>query len=219
MTDHRGFYMCIDMSTFERGRGYWKLNTSLLQDHRYIEKLNSLLGEIVLDNSFDSHEDKWEYIKVKVKQATIDFSRNKVKEDRIVIANLSEVINDYESRLPLTKEEDELLERSKIDLQEKILERIRGVMFRSKVKWYEEGEKNTKYFYSLEKIKYNAKTCYKIISDQGQELDQPQEILEEQRAFYEKLYSQDDFVNFTLKNKEGIFIPSRIKLEQEKLRI
>ena len=40
-------------------------------------------------------------------------------------------------------------------------------MFRSKVKWYEEGEKNTKYFYSLEKARYNAKTCYKIIDELG----------------------------------------------------
>ena len=71
-------------------------------------------------------------------------------------------------------------------------------MFRCKANWYEYGEKSSKYFYSLEKAKYNAKTCYKLINDQNQVLHNPQDILQEQREYYAKLYDIDQDVNFNL---------------------
>ena len=69
-----------------------------------------------------------------------------------------------------------------------MLDHTKQVIFRSKVRWYEEGEKNTKYFFSLEKARYNAKTCYKILNELEQEIIQPNLILEEQKNFYSKLY-------------------------------
>ena len=87
-------------------------------------------------------------------------------------------------------------------------------MFRSKVQWYEEGEKNSKYFYALEKARYNAKTCYKIIDNKQNEIVNPIEILNVQRDFYKLLYSSDDEVNFTLENSHNIFVPENIRLNQ-----
>ena len=84
------------------------------------------------------------------------------------------------------------------------MERIKGVMFRSKAQWYEEGEKSSKYFFSLEKAKYNAKTCYRLITDKGEELTSPHKILEEQRHFYQSLYSNEEDVKFTMTNNFGV---------------
>ena len=89
-------------------------------------------------------------------------------------------------------------------------------MFRSRVKWYEEGEKNTKYFYNLEKARYNAKTCYKIITENNEEIVQSSEILKEQRNFFAELYSEDEDVKFTLVNEYGIYVPECVKEVQEK---
>ena len=96
------------------------------------------------------------------------------------------------------------------------MERIKGVMFRSKAKWYEEGEKNTKYFYSPEKAKYNAKTCYRIIDEQGNELRDSDQILEMQRRYYTELYQEDTGVNFSLVNSTNVKVPKGIQEQQNK---
>ena len=94
-------------------------------------------------------------------------------------------------------------------------ERVKGIMFRSKVQWYEEGEKNTSYFFSLEKARYNAKTCYKLIRENGQEISEPEQIIEEQRRFYQGLYSVDRDVNFTMENNFGLKVSEKVKNQQD----
>ena len=94
------------------------------------------------------------------------------------------------------------------------MEKIQGVMFRSKAKWYELGERSSKYFFTLEKTKYNAKTCYKLINDQGSEIANPQEILQEQKKFYQELYSKDEEVNFTMQNNYLVKVPESIRESQ-----
>ena len=131
----------------------------------------------------------------------------------IIIAELSERVNEYESSLPLTEEQSEIYLNTKSELEEKLIEKTYGQIFRSKVKWYEEGEKNTKYFYALEKARYNAKTCYKIITEDGEEIVEQRKILEKQKNFYEQLY-QDEEVNFTLQNTTSIKVPENIKEDQ-----
>ena len=87
-------------------------------------------------------------------------------------------------------------------------------MFRSKVKWYEYGERSSKYFFALEKAKYNAKTCYKMINLEGEEVELPEQILEHQRSFYKELYEKEDRVNFTMQNNFGVKVPEQIKEQQ-----
>ena len=109
-----------------------------------------------------------------------------------------------------------LRQASKIDLEERLFERTKGIMFRSKAKWYEEGERNTKYFFALEKAKYNAKTCFSIIDEQGSEHSNPSDILQLQKLFYEDLYQEDKEVSFNMENKYGITVPDQIRENQEK---
>ena len=92
---------------------------------------------------------KWETLKVRIKKMSNDYSKARAKLGNIVIAQLSEIVNNMEQRLPLEKEEYDLLDKTKLELEEKMEEKARGIMFRSKVRWYEMGEKSTKYFFSL----------------------------------------------------------------------
>ena len=215
MTDHRAIYLVIQLHCAERGRGYWKLNTSLLQKQEYIEYMNLELQTTINSSTGKTPQQKWELLKKRIKEKTIDFSKTHVAEEKLVIAQLSEKLNEYEERLPLTKEEDQLMEMTRMELEEKSLERAKGVMFRSKAKWYEEGEKNTKYFYQLEKAKYNAKTCFKIISEDNIELEDPQQILEVQKSFYKNLYQEDEDVHFALANRYGVLVPEEVRENQE----
>ena len=140
-TDHRAFYMVVDTEPFSRGTGYWKLNTTLLQKVEFVELINKELDSCIKASCDKKPTQRWEILKSRVKKVAIDFSKHQASDEKIIISQLSEKVCDYESRLPLDREESELLEITKAELDDKMLERIRGVMFRCKAKWYEYGEK------------------------------------------------------------------------------
>ena len=215
MTDHRAIYAVVEMLDDDRGSGYWKMNTMLLQNKAFLDFMNSEITKC-LDSTVEKNPlQRWEYIKSSIKKATGDFSRNKAQIDKIIIANLSEKVNEYESNLPLNVDEDRLYENTKQDLEEKVKERVAGVMFRSKAKWYELGEKSTKYFYSLEKSKYNAKTCFKLLDEQNNEIVGTQNILTAQHKFYSELYAKDEGVEFNITNTFDVKVTEEIKLQQD----
>ena len=145
---------------------------------------------------------------------TTTFARKSVSEEKIVISQLSERVNEYEANLPLNETEHRLWVDTKNKLEDKLFGRVKGIMFRSKAKWYEEGERSTKYFFSLEKSKYHAKTCFKVIDDQGCEIEQPKAILEVQRKFYEELYEEDQEVDFNMVNNTGVKVPQHLEEKQ-----
>ena len=171
MTDHRAVYMVIETIENTRGTGCWKFNNMLLQNQEYIEYINKEI-ESCLQIGGEEPISDWEKLKQRVKKATIAFSRNKTREDKIVISQLSEAVNQYEENLPLPEEQDNLYQNTKKELDEKVLERIAGVMFRSKAKWYEQGERNTKYFLlTRERQSTMRKTCYKILITEDESRD------------------------------------------------
>ena len=63
-----------------------------------------------------------------------------------------------------------------------------GTMLRSKAKYVEFGEKNTKYFANLEKQNYKTKHITKLICEDDREITEPSEILNLEKEFYSKLY-------------------------------
>ena len=94
----------------------------------------------------------------------------------------------------------DLLERSKQDLDALEGERAKGIMFRTKACWNVEAERNTKYFFNLEKLKSKSRTAFVLITEEGKTINTQKGILNEQKRFYEKLYSADKSVKFKIDN-------------------
>ena len=69
-----------------------------------------------------------------------------------------------------------------------MLTKTTGAILRSKVRWNEEGERNTKYFYSLEKRHHDIKTVSKLKVGENCFKEDQFEILEEEKKFYDSLY-------------------------------
>ena len=67
----------------------------------------------------------------------------------------------------------------KKSLETEQLAKTRGAIVRARVKWTEEGEKNTKYFPSLEQKRAASNTIKQIQSDQGEIFSDPNDILTE----------------------------------------
>ena len=67
-------------------------------------------------------------------------------------------------------------------------QKTKGAIIRSKARWREQGERNTRYFFNLEKRNQSRKAVTKLkVGNDKYTFDQF-EILEEEKRFYETLY-------------------------------
>ncbi len=78
------------------------------------------------------------------------------------------------------------MEETKEQLQRSREENIRGIMIRSRSLYYEQGERPTKYFLSLEKHNYVSKVINRL-EIENKILTNPTEILLNQKLFYKRL--------------------------------
>ena len=85
-------------------------------------------------------------------------------------------------------------------------EQTKGSMFRCRARWHEYGEKSSKYFFNLEKSRYNKRVMKSIYTPQGNEVTDPEQILAAQKDFYETLFTSGPNVNFTAKNENDVKI-------------
>ena len=68
-------------------------------------------------------------------------------------------------------------------------EKTRDAIVRSRARWYEHGEKNSKYFLNLEQLNYRRKHISSLINHNGTRINDPKEILNEEWNFFKELYS------------------------------
>ena len=204
-TDHSAFYLCVSTSKNKRGTGYWKFNQTLLQNNEVLDAIVNGIKSLTSSKKNCTPIDSWQQIKRNIAMTSQNLSRKIAQEDKEVIAHLSEKTSEYEELFPLAEKDMSLYLKTKADLEEKMLRRAEKLIFRSKVRWYEYGERNSKYFYSLERARFNAKTCQKLITDTGTEITDDSDILREQHSFYSKLYARDNY-SFSIRNTHGVII-------------
>ena len=66
-----------------------------------------------------------------------------------------------------------------------------GAIIRSRVNWYELGEKNNKYFFNLENSKKKNSTIRKSVTTDDKCTTEPKQIMTEIHNFYANLYDKD----------------------------
>ena len=222
-TDHLAFFMAIDLVHHDRGKGYWKFNNSLLNDKDYVQSMNQKLEDTFsVTNKMELNDiDTWLYVKKEIRTHSQKFAKSKVAVRDLVISQLSEKIIEMEYKLSNNvgnvnnTQMYNILMDSKSEIEELLEEKNRGVIFRTKARFYEYGEKNSKYFFALEKSRYNARTCKKLLVE-NKLIEDPVQILNQQEAYYKELYQRDHEVNFLLENRYDISVPPNIKSLHEK---
>ena len=80
-------------------------------------------------------------------------------------------------------------ERIKTKLSKIASVKTRGTIIHSRARWYEHGEKNSKYFYNLEKTNQRKKHIMSLKINDYAKLTDPKEILEEEERFFKQLYT------------------------------
>ena len=146
--------MSFNESELPRGPGFWKLNNSLLSDTNYVELLTFKIP--MFAKKHEHVNDKglyWEMIKMEIRAFTKAFSKKKAQRKRDKESVLLSEMMRLQTKLQASYSDSlkNELERIKFKLSKIAGIKTRGTIVRSRARWYEHGERNSKYFYNLEK--------------------------------------------------------------------
>ena len=205
-SDHRSVMLEINIHGVTRGNGTWKLNTSYLANSDFVAHINRVIQSAASWAKNQNAQDRWDSIKMIVTAEAQEFCRKKAKENKQVLISLENAIEDMENRISQESSENDvrLLEKTKRDLEDLMALKTKGIIFRAKSRWYNEGEKCTKYFLNLEKSRARAKGMAAILNDTGQLITNPREIIKMQRNFYAGLYAKDNSIKFSCEFQDKV---------------
>ena len=212
-SDHLAFFLYLNVTKCERGRGYWKMNATYLTNACFIATMNDVLDEVERSCVGKGKMEKWEYAKFKIREESLQYARRRASETELIIAQLSEKICDMEQDLPNANLD--ILARTKTDLEDFMQEKMKSCIFRSRANFVEFGEKPSKYYLNLEKSRYNAKTCNALYDKHGKLITDTNGLLHIQEQFYRELYKRNEGIKFDLINTYGVEVPSSYVAENE----
>lgn len=193
LTDHNSIRMILQTDKLERGPGFWKLNTSLLQDKDYVDAIKRVIVETVNLNTEVDPQLLWETIKLQCRGESIKYSSRIRKNKRNKVHKLEKRIQELEQNaiIPTNPTEIEQIKKLKQELDKEIESYTKGSFIRSRARWQEEGERSTKYFFNLEKRNFNNKSIRKLKLDNSSIISDKEQVLENINQFYSKLYTSN----------------------------
>ena len=187
----------------------------------YVNHIKSTIAQTIDEYSQDNTVDpglSWEMVKMKVRDVSIKYGTTKKRnlrkdqeEIEISITTLEEQlthsdVNDKQKKQILCDIEGKKRElETIIEYQTRFYDRSLGALSR----WYNEGEKNTKYFLNLEKRHCKQATITQLKVSEDDFISTDKEILLECENFYKNLYTSKVDTN---KNADVFFPP----LEEQK---
>ena len=199
------------------------MNNSYLNEMEYVSKTNTIIESAYSRLAHCDPSTKMEitnfskdYAKIRTnerKKEAIEIEQNiKSLHKKLNMINLSSdnavnVIEKVNTKLDFWLQKQQKLNNY----------RVQGQMLRAKPRWVENAEKNSSYFFGLEKFKAKAKCMGSCYDERGNLMHSSNKILQEQCNFYTKLYKKDPNVDFKMENKSGkrLNTTQRLILESE----
>ncbi|CAJ1069845.1 unnamed protein product [Xyrichtys novacula] len=193
LTDHKAISIQFHLGSDRQrvNRDYWKLNKTLLQNKEFVKE-----SQIIIDkcwrqaNLLKNFGLYWELMKYEIRKLAIRLSRKTSRHNKEKELQLVTQIFPLSEKTDPTSAEVEQLAYLQTELDKLFEGKARGAFIRSRRKWLEQGEKCTKYFFSLEKRNYEMSSLCKLkIHDAVCENEKL--ISQYVARFYEKLYMTD----------------------------
>ena len=192
--DHSAVIVNLCKNLKRRGKGYWKMNAKLLDHKEFVLDIVHVIEQTSSELKDFSKQTIWEMIKICIKGSTMKFSVDKAKKSKTEKKQIQVKLNELEQKIIKGNNDDELkAEKEKLikTLDDMYLSEVKGAQIRSKVKWVEEGERSSKYFFSLEKKRQAANVIPQLRKEDGELIDDDLSILDECVKFYQQLYTSD----------------------------
>ena len=191
-SDHSTIFLELEeIKENNRGPGYWKLNTTLLANEEYKKIINDKLP-IWLEEAKDLKDRKsiWDWIKFNIRIESTIFSKRlsqiRQKRERELTSKYHESLAAFQDN-PCENTRF-TMERCKSELELMYDKKVEGLIIRARARWYEHGEKNSKYFLIPENRNHIKKHIRKLYIS-GVFSTDLLSIMNAQKQFYTKLYS------------------------------
>ena len=163
-----------------RGPGIWKLNCSLLSDDGFVEEMNHLIPIWVQEGATDLGDFRsiWDWVKYNISKFSRKYSKEKSKQRRLDEEQLHREFQEARLSFQNKSSQGHLAKLNVLkERTEKLYEKtVEGIIVRSRARWHEYGEKNSKFFYNLQKRNHIRKHIRKLLLS-GVIITVPHEVL------------------------------------------
>ena len=204
-----------------RGPGFWKLNTSLLEEDEYVKQIKTTIKAVQEEYQEDNTVNAaltWEIIKLKVREQSMMYAKTKQTNMSRIEEELDKTINWLQKEIdrssrdePEKQEMHRKLDKKQRELEQIIEHKTKGAILTSKCRWYNEGEKNTKHFLNLEKRHYKNGVISQLKIDDDKFVTSDKDILNACESFIKIFTAQVFNVVIARKLKTSSFL-RRIKI-------
>ena len=190
-SDHDCLTLTMDFEKIERGPGYWHFNNKLLTDGVFQEEIERFWLKWVQDfDNFANPLEWWEKAKsnfkrIAIRRATIIGKIQ--RHERFVLQSRWEKLLERAKNGTTSDIEQYLL--AKEALKQLELKELEANKIRSKAQFVEEGEKSTRFFFSLEKCRHSAQNIRVLTKNNMDTVTETRDLLGEAFSFYKQLYT------------------------------
>ena len=192
ISDHGMVKLSLNFSSngsTQIGPGFWKCNVNILKDEYFTYDFKELWE--CLDDTQYRDAEWWERCKLEFKRLIISHSlrlsmcrKGKLKEAHF---KLQKLINDGNNSI----EHHTQINTVTQEIESLCDEVIAGSKIRAKVQFLENNERPTRYFLHREKKLACSKVISKLTNDNGDTFTKNEDIVDECKGFYAKLYNYD----------------------------
>ena len=181
--DHAAFSLVLGEIGEVTGPGMWKMDVSLLDHEEYLNYLNVSIPQWVAQEEKELSDKScvWDWAKYNIRMRAIKYSKEKAKQ-----RNEKEKSNqqEYKANRLFENNPNHSNKSRPNEIKEKLQlfyeEKTNGIIVRARARWYEHGERSTKYFLNLEKQNHVKKHIRTLLISGAMTTD-PYSILSEQK--------------------------------------
>ena len=193
-SDHDFVFLSLALSNSPRvGPGVWKITNSLLDDETYCEQIRALIGRFLLfKHTFKSICAFWESLKEDIKASTISFSRQRridLSRQRVLLTNRLISAKSHLTSGDLSPKSE--IVDLEVSLRALISSESESVKIRSRVRWLEEGEAPTRFFFKSATQKFEKSFLQSIFTSDGTAVLSLPEVIRAHEDFYSSLFAEE----------------------------
>ena len=196
------FVSFVNNVEINKGSGYWKLNTSILNDRSFCISFREWFVNLI--DGLDICIDVWDHLKDRIKEFCIDYCKRKTKVKFNVIRQLEKQYFDLcykERKFPGNYFEQ--IRELKSQIKDYYLKDFKGSQIRSKAKLLDCSETCSKYFFQTEVKKGKKKNIFEIRKD-NVIYNKTCDIIKQFEDFYTDLFTEEnideDVMNYFLQD-------------------
>ena len=202
-SDHRAVIVELKFSTFKKGKGLYKLNTSLLSDSMYCSTIKKEIATTLEDYKDLNPHLVWEMVKTNIIETTQQYSKYKARDTRLEQSRARTKLAELEDLYAIYPNDHNLADqiyklRNQIEVAE--VSRAKGAQIRARVKFVEDGELNTDFFLGMEKTLSESSTIKQLTLPSGILTKNEHEVLDEISSKFEERYNKtsENLLNVSL---------------------